>query len=206
MAFVTIANAAAIEIRLLFNLQRCALTLGFQKPGAITQAQLDHLTHLIAVWWQNNGRHLVGNQVMLVEVYGRDLTTYGGITSIDTDYSGNYGDMYTEEHLPQNCSLCVSFRTALRGRANRGRNYWLGFGIHQMDTTNYVKQEFVDDLLEMYEKILPGGSADPTPFVWSVLSRQLDGVPIGRAIPITNVLCVDRVVDSQRRRLPGRGL
>jgi hypothetical protein len=42
---------------------------------------------------------------------------------------------------------------------------------------------------------------------WCVVSRHLDGLPrdIGITRKITTVILTDLTIDSQRRRLPGRG-
>jgi hypothetical protein len=205
MAFVTIEYCAAVEIRLTFDTVWCALTLGFDRGAPIAPTVLQNLVDGLAEWWYTYARPLTSSLTVLREVYARDLTFYGAKTAVSYNHAGSAGTLTTGPVFPANCAFSVSFRTALRGRANRGRNYWLGFGDYQRSGPSELSTTYVNQLIGLYERLLPGGSNDPTPFIWSVLSRQLDGVPGGRAIPITAVIAVDNYIDSQRRRLPGRG-
>ena len=106
--------------------------------------------------------------------------------------------------LPNSCCLCITKRTALRGRSFRGRSY---FGpLTETDVTgNVASSTFVTSLLSDWSSYLSrtvGGE------VWDlvVISRKQNGqwLEFGdstRVIGFTS----DGVIDSQRRRLPGRG-
>jgi hypothetical protein len=69
-----------------------------------------------------------------------------------------------------------------------------------------VTTSHANDIVAAYNQLL-----SPSPYVgtavWSVVSTQHNKAPRTNAVvlPITNALCVDTTVDSQRRRLPGRG-
>jgi len=206
MAFIPVANACAAEIRLTSDSQLVALTLGFYNSGGVNQANLDALSDLLAEFWYGQLRTGMRSTVTLREVYVRDLTSSSGPTSTNTDRAGTGGSASVGTAMPNSIAVCVSFRTGLRGRANRGRNYYFGFGTSQMTGLNYITSTFRSSLIARYETLLPGGAYDPTPYRWCVISRQLDGVIGGRAIPITAVTMADTNLDSMRKRLPGRGV
>lgn len=208
MAFVSVTNTCAVELRFLRFSQRCEITLGFKKPTAVTQTDMQNLSELVRQWWLNSGRAQMGPQTSFREVYVRDLTSESSGSWTNSTGIGTAGTLSDGSNMPGNVAIVLSFRTGLRGRANRGRNYWFGFGANQFVASNNptLTSTYVGNLVTMYNRLLPGGANDPTPFQWVVISRQLNGVPQGRAIPIIAVIAVDNVVDSQRRRLPGRGL
>lgn len=207
MAFVSIANACAVELRFNWQSQRCALTFGFSRSAPFTEANLHTIADLMSVWWTGTARGRMHPGVVLREVYARALDSEAAPSYISTIGAGTAGSFGATAPMPSNVALCVSFRTSQRGRANRGRNYYFGLTIGDMQSnTTMLSQTAVNVIKGYYDRLLPGGLSDPTPARWCVLSRQLDGVPGGRAVPITSVSVVDNIIDSQRRRLPGRGL
>lgn len=206
MAFVPIANSCQAELRLTYVGSQVCYTLGFYNSGGVTQPNLQTLADRLSEWWYNTLRSRCSAGVGMREVYCRDLTSESGPTATSTTRAGTTGTLSAGTNMPGNVALVVSFRTALRGRANRGRNYWCGFGSTQMGSTHYVTSAYSATVVAAYQAILPGGAYDPTPYRWVVNSRQLNGVATGRAVPITTVLVVDNGIDSMRTRLPGRGL
>jgi hypothetical protein len=111
---------------------------------------------------------------------------------------------------PANVSLAVSFRTAGRGRSSRGRNYFVGFVDDQV-TGNVVNNSDAVDIRNAYAALI--AAAATANVSWVVVSRfsgvDADGKPIPRAAGVTSLInavsLVDNDVDSQRRRLNGRG-
>jgi hypothetical protein len=77
---------------------------------------------------------------------------------------------------------------------------------------NNVVIGYANQVQTVYEQLLPTGTI-LTDGTWVIASRfsgvDGDGKPIPRAVgvttPVTSVVIVDGIVDSQRRRLPGRG-
>lgn len=207
MAFVPIANACAVELRFTYFAQRCALTLGFSRPAPFTVGNLQTIADLLSVWWTGTARFHMHQQVELREVYARALDSETAPSYISTIGAGIKGGYTPTSPLPSNVAFCISFRTTQRGRANRGRNYWFGMGVGMLSSnTTMLTSGNANAIAAYYQRLLPGGASDPTPARWCVLSRQIDGVVTGRAVPIVSVVVVDLVTDSMRRRLPGRGL
>lgn len=105
--------------------------------------------------------------------------------------------------LPNNVTVAVRYLTALRGRSYRGRSFHIG--IRATDVTlNQITTTFQTNLRAAY--ILMLNVATTQSYFQGVLSRYAAGVlrAEGQFTDITAVQ-VERVIDSQRRRLPGRG-
>jgi hypothetical protein len=111
----------------------------------------------------------------------------------------------TSDPLPNHVALCVSFRTNGRGRSARGRNYVSGFG-EDAASGNTFSGTIANPIAQGYAALI--NSATYTlDWEWVVYSRYENGDPRTEALiaPVDNVVLTDLVVDSQRRRLPGRG-
>lgn len=206
MAFVTIANTCAAELRFLLNGQRAALSLAFRKSG-LTATDVQTVAEACDTWWYTYARSKQGSVVQYREVYVRSLASEDGPTYTCSTHTGVTGTMTVGDQYPNNVAKCVSFRTALRGRSNRGRNYFFGFGPNQLASNRQsISTTYAAALIELYERWLPGGSSIPAGFEWVVASRQLNGVAVGRAVPIISVVLTNLNLDSMRTRLVGRGL
>jgi hypothetical protein len=99
--------------------------------------------------------------------------------------------------MPGNVALCISLRTALAGRRFRGRKFFSGIPVPEV-ADNTISSTFADAVVAS----ISGSMGDLTAagFPLSVLSY------VGPTIvPVTSVLYTDLFVDSQRRRLTGRG-
>jgi hypothetical protein len=117
------------------------------------------------------------------------------------------------ECAPNNVALCMSIRSAARGRSARGRNFIPGIPKDLIDE-NTVASGNVAAYEDAYAGLI--GIGGDSGFSQVVVSRFsgftiVDGkkVPTPRVSGVThdviNSYVVDPTIDSQRRRLPGRG-
>jgi len=135
------------------------------------------------------------------------VDSLGIVMSVTPPVSGSAGGA----GLPNNSAYVVTFNTATRGRGGRGRNYIAGLTINDEVDANTVTGDFRTGLLSYYTALRALGSENGATMV--VVSRfsgvDSDGKPIprvtGLARPITSFSTFDTTLDSQRRRLPGRG-
>ena len=210
MPFVPALNTVLVEIRMLWDGQRVENTLYFSSGSPPEPGAMATLGNNIIAWWQENIAPLTSTGVILREVVVTDLTSDIGpqVTQVP---SGVLAGLVSDESLPNSTTLAVSFRTANRGRSFRGRNYFVGLTDGQVNGNN-VLSTLADDLVTAYD-LLNATPFQPT-WVWSVVSRYsgvdpVTGDPLPRedavVTPILTVLVTDLVVDTQRRRLPGRG-
>jgi hypothetical protein len=106
--------------------------------------------------------------------------------------------------LPGNVSWAIKFSTTGRGRSSRGRNFFCGLPRDQVNN-NALDSIFAGSVISAYEQFLiPTLDLDAA---LVVVSHQLAGAPrsAGLAQPVVAITYTDLTVDSQRRRLPGRG-
>lgn len=204
MAFVPAANTVMAELRYLMNGEQAENTLYFDRtPGTISAGNLPTVGSLLAGWWDAAYAPFISNQVELNEIYLTDLTSATGPTFTFAPTVPLLGQDASPP-MPKNVSLAVSFRTAGRGRSARGRNYI--YGLTEADITNdEVSTTTANGLQAGYNTLI--GALASEGYTWVVVSRYLNGNQRAAALkqPVTSVVVVDNVVDSQRRRLPGRG-
>jgi len=209
MAYVPVANVAEVEMRMRLAGQSIENTLYFQFASGPSSAELTALGGDMRDWWIASYAPLVSSLVQLVEVNCTDLTTATGpqVGIAVTDEFGTGGS----NALSNNVALCVSFRTTMRGRSFRGRNYISGIDRTQLVDSNTFETSYATSVHDAYNAI---NSALSVSADWVIVSRfsGMGGTPrrpipraAGLATLVTSVVIVDRTVDSMRRRLPGRG-
>jgi hypothetical protein len=206
MAFVPVSNTCVAELRMQQYSNRLCNTLAFHKYGDIEDGDLQDIAELVANFWYTYLRPQQNNSVTLRETYVRDLTSENAGAYASGLWSGTAGSR-SGTGAPGNVTWAVSFRTSGRGRSYRGRNYVCGLRIDDV-TNNVVSSTIIANYIAAYQRLLPGGASDPTPFRWVVASRYHNGVPrtAGLSIPIVSVIASDTYSDSMRTRLTGRGL
>jgi|SRR5215218_261980 len=211
MAFVPVPNAVEVEARMLLDGQKIENTLGFQHFTTFNISDLEVLALDVIGWWTTKVAPITPADLTLVEVVITDLTTDTSPQWTEAP-SEPIAGTFAGNALPNNVSLAVSFRTANRGRSNRGRNYVPCLMENQV-VNNTVSGATVTQWLDVYNSIPTLISGPDTSWTWSVISKysgvDSDGKPIPRSegvtTPITAAVVVDPTVDSMRRRLPGRG-
>lgn len=209
MAFVPVPNTIEVDVNYLLDGQVVQNTMYFENTEPWTIAEigifLDGLNSIIT----EELMPLLSSSIQLFELVARLLDTASSIGftfSLPTPVSGGRAD----EMLPSNVTYTISFRTGLTGRSFRGRNYIPGLSVDSVDN-NTIDADTRTGLLAYYSAVKAYASEYGAPMV--VVSRysgiDADGDPIPRVTgvttPIVSFGTADTTVDSQRRRLPGRG-
>lgn len=191
-------------MRYTWNLQQCMNTLYFRNPLGWSVGALNDLCGEMYLVWDAHWKPQQASTVILREIVATQLEG-----EIDNQYTLSlpgtaFGSAGTPS-LPNNVSFCVSFRTGLTGRSARGRNYFIGL-VEGAVVDSTVNAASIDAIVDGYEAVLALNST--LSHEWVVVQRYSQGVllPSGITRPINSVLAVNAIVDSQRRRLPGRGL
>ena len=203
MAFVPTPNAAKVAITGHLYGEECVNTLHFTNSAPFTGTTLATLAADVSGWWISSILTGLSAGYVMSNVTATAIDVDSGAQAINAAGSGTVGGNGAEA-LPNNVALCVSFRTARSGRSYRGRNYVPAIPGNQLTGTNNVKGTFATAIVTGYEILLAGFSG----ITWVVVSKFHNNVPrtAGVTEPIVSVLLVDTVLDSQRRRLPGRGV
>lgn len=107
----------------------------------------------------------------------------------------------TGEPLPSEVTIAISHRTGLTGRSMRGRTYHVGIG-ESNTTGDYISDGYRINLINAYAALI--SMAMVFDFTWVVASFVTNGAPrVGAVLtPITQVVIVDTIVDSMRKRKP----
>jgi hypothetical protein len=205
MAFVGKANCVQANLRFTQDDQQVENTLYFEyKAGTVTTALMSTLGDDLITWWTSEVGTYLTDKLTFREVYLTDLTTQTSPTVTVTTGLPATADL-GQAALPNNASACISFRTSGRGRSSRGRNYLAGVSEDSV-SNNTLNATFVSNLIAAYESLMDAATYTDD-WTWIVYSRFENGNPRAEALiaPVDAVVFTDRTIDSQRRRLPGRG-
>lgn len=191
------------ELRMTLAGQKCENTLYFEQTEPWDITAMGTLADELIGWWGTHYAPNVSDEVSLNEVY---ITNLSSVDALAIGFTTGLPVTGTQlgDPLPNNVSICVSFRTSNRGRSARGRNYILGL-IENDVVSNEVSVQRVNAITAAYALLI--GIAAGLNATWVVVSRFHNQAPRAAAVRylIREVIIVDRTVDSQRRRLPGRG-
>lgn len=203
MAFIPVPNVIQAELVYTWNNETCENVLHFESAGAPSIPNMQELGAYLVAWWTTSMKPLTHNSVQLVNV---KLTDLNAAFAPAIDYTTTLPQTGTPsgDSMPNNVSLVMSKRTVFRGRSYRGRIYVVGL-FEPMVAGNVVTGSHVTNLKTAWSLL---NSFATTSESWThvVVSRFEGGAPraFGVTTPVINITS-DGIVDSQRRRLPGRG-
>jgi len=203
MPFIPAPDVLQAELVYNWNAQIVETVLQFQCTTALTPTLMNQAGAFLVTWWKDVIDGYMSNSLSLIQVKLTDMTTQiapvinyaTGLPAAGTNASPT---------MPNNVACVITKRTLLRGRSFRGRIYHPGLCEAQV-VANSVDGPTLTALITEYNKLIHfttvGASWDMV-----VMSRYHDNAPRTTADSnqVTN-LTSDGVVDSQRRRLPGRG-
>jgi len=98
---------------------------------------------------------------------------------------------------PSNVCLCVSLRSGFGGRSNRGRKYFSGIPEGQV-ADNIIAEVVCTGVIDGVISLIAALQDNATPMAIASYTNLT-------LVDVVTALCVDFFVDSQRRRLTGRG-
>jgi len=203
MAFVPVLDTVSASMRFTLWGQQIESTLYFKHSGEPTTEDLQDIADYVDDFAASK-LLAAGLSVSMVyrETFVTWLATVTSPTAVSTVSAGATGSD-GDASLPGNVCFCVTFRTAERGRSARGRNYVSGIPVGSQ-TGNTIPSAFADGIVGAYNALIEFPLADWT---WVVVSRTQGGVSLlnGVTLPVTQAAYADLNLDSQRRRLTGRG-
>lgn len=168
--------------------------------GAITSGDLTAAAQAGVDWWNNTFKAGIRPGTTLRQVRAVDETSQGAPVGIIT--VGNAGTSAGGD-VPLNAALVVSQRTAKRGRSYRGRAYISGLADNlasEVDFTSTVANLLATWFGTLKTNLVAAG------FTMVVATKHHNGVIVTPAeLNDVTAFVVDTHVDSQRRRLFGRG-
>jgi len=203
MSFTPASNVARVTIEGTYAGQEVVQVLHYKHTGAITGANLDDLLSAVQGVWEDDFLPILDANYAVIKYTAVDLTAQSNPVHTLLADPGTVGAV-GGGGLPGNAAVVLTKRTAKSGRAYRGRTYIPAIAISKQDGINTIHTTFVSALLSAAANLI----TDPAVinFAFSVLSYFLNGSARNPALaePIT-ALSIDTDIDSQRRRLVGRG-
>lgn len=203
MAFVPFENTIKAEMIYTWNAERCENVLYYQFEEAVTEAALLDLADALRSIEDTNLKIHRTSAAQLELIRTTDMTVDNGI-GVDIPIVPPIAGTVAGGSAPNNVSWAIKKNSPRRGRSYRGRIYHIGMPLAGF-SGSLVGSTFRSETLEDYENLL---SVVGTLGVYDMIiaSRIADGVEraVGEKTIVTS-LSADDVLDSQRRRLPGRG-
>jgi len=194
---------ALVEIRFTWNGQLVENRLHFRhatspEPGF---AELDALCNTVLARVVADWLPLMSTTVSLREVYAE---TYNGAGSLGFSLLGSGTGSASGNGMPGNASFCLSLRSGNVGRSRRGRMYTIGM-VEAHQDSGVVTSTYRNAWLAALSALIAAALGDD--WILCIASFISGGAPraSGFLTDVTTVIAIDDFVDSQRRRLQGRG-
>lgn len=204
MPFQRVPNTVEIVIQGVIGGQSCVNTFYGQMDGGYAIADVEDLASVVDGWVAAEWLPVLPANFSYLRTDVRGLNASIDLSASDATSAGVGAQPASTQ--PNNASFAVSRRSAFTGRGARGRVYVPPLTPGAMLDDNHVSAAWAENFraaLEALDTVISG-----TGFVPVIVHRVAAGVPLAEAVVFTLVewVVVDLVMDSMRRRLPGRGV
>lgn len=203
MVYQTVPDTAEVTINALLAGQRIQNTYHFTNADAWTAAALGSLCDDVMTTWNAYVPTNMSTAYAVTSVEARGLRSESDVYSFSaiTPAAG----ANTGATLPNNVVLSVARLSGLTGRSFRGRVYIPVTVQAFLTGVNAVSSTFVTAVEAALNNLRVAGTSEGWANV--IVSRKADGVlrTVGITTPVLSYQVRDNTLDSQRRRLPGRG-
>lgn len=196
-------NVAEVTMTFLYNNQYCINKHHFVNTAGWDEGSLNNLGTAVRQWWADEIQASAPSTLSLIEIEVIDLTEGSGL-GVTVQTGLPLVGANAAQQLPNNVTVAVKKGTGLVGRSYRGRTYHIGLTEANVDlnTLNASTQTLLQNAYDALRE--PLGIAIPVDMC--VLSETTGGVQRAEGVcTVVTGIGVDPVIDSQRRRLPGRG-
>lgn len=202
MTFHPATNCAEIVIAGDKGGQQIVTTFYGQKVGGYTSDDIQDLADAVDGWMGLDGLSLFPDQYLYIETRVRGMSD-----ALDFFASANANSgagQNTGASKPNNVAFAVSRRSIFTGRGARGRIFllptedWLSDENH----VDAAQAEAIVTVLNGFKTVLDGVGFEEV-----ILHRKVGSSWLSEATkhPVITYAVADLSLDSQRRRLPGRG-
>jgi len=176
----------------------------FHRSGGYTSTLLDDLNaEIVTAWTAEIRPHLPGD-ITLVDVTSTGTECIAPAQDIDT--VGAAGSNVGAAHENPGATFAIKFGTGLAGRSYRGRMYWpllMDSEVNNGLLSGAFAGQIRSGVEDFFASIL-AGSGDQ--HVIASYANDCEWRTTGVFTDVTSYTYVDLNLDSQRRRLPGRGI
>ena len=203
MAFVPIPETAKVAVVHSRAGEQMVNVLYFRRAGSWGATELQQLADTVRDAWAVNPVNGLSQSVQFLRVEARGMRAQADITTTSIVSPAVFGGDGSPA-LPGNVAFCVTHVTGLTGRSNRGRTYFGGIGESKI-SGDTIQQAFADYLVNSLLALRNAVTGIGWEHVVVSLYNNRQPRATGVTIPVTGYRYADRTLDSQRRRLRGRG-
>lgn len=198
MAFVPFVNCVEVVIRFTLAGIPIAIVIGGVNGGGVGPANQAALGTAIDTWRKTYLQPITNTELVATSVNVYDLTSASAPVTTTLATAPTAGA--TASDIPAQAAQVVSFRTTLRGRSYRGRNYVPGLTAPALQDTRTFTAATTASVLAAYAA-LPAAMATAG-YGHVVLSRYSGNAPRSTGVStLVNTYTAATRVDTQRRRL-----
>lgn len=204
MPFIPVVDTLKVVMNFSINSQQVINIFNFKynsPPGLTERSALATAMH---TFWTNQLKPQLTADIGLERIDVIDLNSASAPSTTLIIAPREVGTLSATVGTPSGMALVVTHRTALRGRNFRGRTYLAGHSGNALTSPTTYNLTNIGNILTAMAWLL--NAVNTAAGIISVVSRQLNNAPRGTGIttPITG-FSMDNLLDSQRRRLQGRG-
>lgn len=202
--FIPAENTARVEMIYSASGTRIENVFHFQSDVPWTAASLEELTHQVFTGWLGDMQAVQSQGATLEMIRAVDIDVEDGNVFEYTGFTPNQGSI-ANPIMPGNVTLSIKFGSTRTGRSYRGRMYFIGL-VENATTGNVVETSYRDDIVANTQSLFTEVQ-DGMPGVQHVIVSYCNNGAWRTTAAVTPVATysADVNVDSQRRRLNGRG-
>lgn len=203
-AFIEVPDVARTVMRYNIFGQTVENVWYFTRTGGYSPGLLDALNDAITTAWTTNMRPFLPPEITLLDITSTDQSVVGGAQDIDV--VSVVGSNAVTAFNSIGTTFALKFGTGLSGRSNRGRMYWPALP-NNVVVDNDIDAGYAGSIRSAVEDMFADILADSGD-QHVVVSYQNDCTwrTTGAKNDVTSYSYVDLHLDSQRRRLSGRGI
>jgi hypothetical protein len=204
MPFVAVPNTIKASFFSTLDGELVMNRVHVQVGGAPTEGDCQTVADICGAWWFANVQPIIGAGDALRLIECKSLHVENGPQAVFVAGLPAVGDINLDT-LPNNVAFVISLRTGLTGRSARGRWFWHGITEDQA-TASHMDATPGAAIVAAMTALRTAIVAASAQLV--IVSYVNNGAPrVGGPItfPVTSLISTDNFLDSQRRRLPGRG-
>jgi hypothetical protein len=174
-----------------------------QTPAAPTSTDRTNIATAFHTWWTNNLKAYLVPDMKLTLIRVVDLSSQNS-PSTEVSVSPPEAGTASGSDSVAGGALVVTHRTGLRGRNYRGRTYLAGWSESQRTDNVSVVLTYATNLVNAFVALVT--ALNSAGYALVVLSKFFNKAPRGQgAKTVITGFTMDTAIDSQRRRLKGRG-
>lgn len=197
----TTITAAQVAVRFLKNGSQVENVFHVFADLPLTQAVADSVHAVVDTWVTTTLRPLQTNDTIFTEI------VIEGVNQGDNRfvYPGDNGTgSIANSQSPDNVTIAIKKNVAARGRGVSGRFFHIGINVNQINNSR-VNAAYMNGLIAGYGTLATNLETEGNQLVVMKYNKTTHPpTPVSYAA-VTSVSASDNIIDSQRRRLPGRG-